>query len=182
MRWSWTESSRLHALSKENLFVQYLSGWHRPPLPTGICPLKSICQRSFVGSKRLYALCLRLSAGSISRCRLRMAVIVLLVGPIVSSILEHPGQYVSSLGRVLPTKVYDELLHLGTRSVRGVMGALREIIQTLPPASRYRLLYGADTVRSYSHPRSAPPDELFPLRHGCNLPRHRNPPETGLMV
>ena len=50
---------------------------------------------------------------------------------IVSSILEHPGQYVSSLGRVLPTKVYDELLHLGTRSVRGVMGALREIIQTL---------------------------------------------------
>ena len=35
---------------------------------------------------------------------------MLLVGKLfVSSILEHPGQYVSSLGRGLPTKVYDEL-------------------------------------------------------------------------
>ena len=50
---------------------------------------------------------------------------------VVTTILEYPGQYVSSLGRVLPTKVYDELLHLGTRAVRGVTGTFREIIQTL---------------------------------------------------
>ena len=32
---------------------------------------------------------------------------------------------------MLPAKVYDELLHVVARPVRGVMRALREIIQTL---------------------------------------------------
>ena len=110
---------------------------------------------------------------------------------IVSSILEHPGQYVSSLGRVLPTKVYDELLHLGTRSVRGVMGALREIIQTLLSGlkvSAQPLVPGlaadptAQTQFAHIHTLGLRQgDELFPLRHGtCNLPWHRNPPETDL--
>ena len=109
---------------------------------------------------------------------------------IVSSILEHPGQYVSSLGRVLPTKVYDELLHLGTRasgSDGGASGdhpdsALRLEVSSQPLVAGLTADPTAQTQIAHIHTLGlCQGDELFPLRHGtCNLPWHRNPPESDL--
>ena len=72
-----------HAQGEPRMVVQYRQ-WVAPsttayrdmPLEVHL-PLGRWC------SKRLYALCLRLSAGSISRCRLRIAVIVVLVGTLL---------------------------------------------------------------------------------------------------
>ena len=107
---------------------------------------------------------------------------------VVASVLEHPGEHMTSLGGIHAAEVDDDLLHLPPGAVRGPMGTLRHVIQTLlsPFAvSSQPLVAGLtadpNTQTQLTHVhlfRLGQCNELLTLRHdGFHLPWHGLSPE-----
>ena len=111
---------------------------------------------------------------------------------VASSAFEHPGQHMASLGGMLPTKVYDELLDLLSGAVRRLMGTLGQVMQTLvsplqvaPQPLVAGLAADPNALTQLTHADTfglGQGNELFALRHdGFHLPWHGHSPEQASM-